>query len=472
MKRFGDAREFKGGLGSAVSGKLEVREAMRTLRGRICGPITIFASAVLFVCACGWSWAVPQAAGEPVVTNVESISATTNVLDRLLDDFSTRAETVGSRYWWGRAKFLGVYVWQIVWSVVIIFVTIVIAQVGGYLLQTRLGLALARANVPHADRVVSSTLQPLQGLIYVVGLMLVGSIMAVGRGRAWVVVDKAGKVLLALMIIWLVDRIVDVLANVWVTKARTTTSKVDEQLIVLGRRTVKIVALVLTVIVLLDTLEVDVTALITGLGIGGLAVALALQDTLANFFSSIYLMIDRPFKVGDRITIDNIDGYVEEVGFRTTRIRTLMKTQVTVPNKTLANACVDNITRMHKRRVTQTIGVTYETTAEKMEEVLEALRKVLREDPEVDQEFIVVRFYDFGESSLNINVVYFTTMADYQEYLAVRERINLKFMRVLAELGVGIAFPTRTVYFEGEVARRMAREGKERGGNNGAGDGT
>lgn len=423
--------------------------------------VPILALVVLFaVCAgvsvCGATNIVSETAATNTAVTVEA----TNVLDRLLDNFSGRAESLGTRYAWARTKILGVYVWQIVWSVGIIFLTIVLAQVTGYLLQTKLALALARRNVAHGDRIVASALQPVQGLIYVGGFMLVGTIMAMGRERAGQVVDKTGKVLLALMVIWLIDRIVDVLANILITKARTTVVSVDEQLIVLGRKTVKIVALILIVIVLLDTLEVDVTALVTGLGIGGLAVALALQDTLANFFSSIYLMIDRPFKVGDRITIDNIDGFVEEIGFRSTRIRTLTKTQVTIPNKTLANASVDNITRMHKRRVTQTIGVTYETTADKMEQVLEALRRVLREDPDVDQEFVVVRFYDFGESSLNITVVYFTTMVDYQSYLAVRERINLKFMRALAELGVSIAFPTRTVYFEGEVARRLVGEGR------------
>jgi len=394
--------------------------------------------------------------GDGVGTNRSAHASTTNVLERLLDDFTVRAETMSARYAWARARVWGVQVWQLVWSIGIVFITIVIAQLVGYVLHTRLALALARRNVPHGDRVVASAQRPMQGLIYLGGLMIAASVMSVGREHVWGIINKFGKVLLALMIVWLIDRMIDVVANVWIVKARTTSAKLDEHLIIMGRKTAKVVALILVVIMLLDTLEVDITALLTGLGIGGLAVALALQDTLANFFSSVYIMIDRPFKVGDRIVMDGIDGFVEEIGFRSTRIRTLTKTQVTVPNKTLANANVDNITRMHKRRVTQTIGVTYETTAEQMEQVLEALRAVLQNDPGVDKEFIVVRFHDFGESSLNITVIYFACTADYQEYLAVRERVNLAFMRALARLGVSIAFPTRTVYFEGDVARRMA----------------
>lgn len=393
-----------------------------------------------------------------VESNVVARVGTTNVLDKLLDDFTVRAETLSTRYSWARARVMGVQLWQILWSVGVIFLTMMVAQLAGYLMHTRLARAVARRNIPHGEQLVTAIQQPLQGLIYVGGVMVVSAIMSLGREATWQVVDKGCKALLGVMCLWLIMRLIDVVTNVWIAKAQTTSTKLDEHLIVIGRKTAKIIALVLIGIIVLDTLDIDVTALVAGLGLGGLAVALALQDTLANFFSSIFIMVDRPFKVGDRISTENVDGIVEEIGFRSTRIRTLTKTQVTIPNKTLANASVDNITRMHKRRVTQTIGVTYETTADQMEQVLEVLRAVLREDPEVDKEFTIVRFYDFGDSSLNINVVYFTTMADYQEYLAVRERVNLKFMRALAKLGVSIAFPTRTVYFEGEVARRMAEK--------------
>lgn len=391
-------------------------------------------------------------------SNAVAEISTTNVLDKLLNDFTVRAEALSTRYSWARARLMGVQVWQILWSVGVIFAAIMLAQLAGYLMHTRLARALARNNLPHGEQVVAAVQQPLQGVIYVGGVMGVSAIMSLGREATWRVVDKGCKALLGVMCLWLIMRVIDVITNAWIAKAQTTSTKLDEHLIVMGRKTAKIIAIVLLGIIVLDTLDIDVTALVAGLGLGGLAVALALQDTLANFFSSIFIMVDRPFKVGDRIATENVDGVVEEIGFRSTRIRTLTKTQVTIPNKTLANASVDNITRMHKRRVTQTIGVTYETTADQMEQVLEALRAVLRDDPGVDKDFVIVRFHDFGESSLNINVVYFTTMADYQEYLAVRERVNLQFMRALAKLGVAIAFPTRTVYFEGEVARRMAEK--------------
>jgi len=200
----------------------------------------------------------------------------------------------------------------------------------------------------------------------------------------------------------------------------------------------------------------SVSSLLAGLGIGGLAVALALQDTLSNFFGSIFIFVDRPFRVGDMVRIDDVEGTVEEIGFRSTRIRTWPATLVSIPNKTVAESVVDNWSKMPKRRVFQTVGVTYETSADQMERAVAAIRKILEDDAGVDPEFLVVRFEDFGASSLDIRVAYFTKATDYAGYLETRERVNLAIMRALEQLGLSIAFPTHTVYFEGDVARALA----------------
>ncbi len=388
-------------------------------------------------------------------TNVTADVAVTTVVTRLLEDFTGRAEALTAGYGWARTRIAGVYLWQVLWSFGIIFCTIVVARIFDHVMHTKLARALARRNVPYGDKLITSAHQPVQAMIYLGGTLVVASVMLIGHPHLWHAADKIAQVVLTLLVIWLADRCIDVVAHVLLERAKRTTTRMDEQLVIMGRKTSKIIVLILAVIVLLDTLNINVTALVTGLGIGGLAVALALQDTLANFFSSVFIMIDRPFKIGDRIVAENVDGVVENIGFRSTRIRTLAKSQVTIPNRMLTNASVDNITRMHKRRVNQTVGVTYDTSADKMEQTLEALRAVLRDDPEVDQESTIVRFHDFGESSLNIMVVYFTAMADLQQHLAVRERINMKFMRALAALGVSIAFPTRTLHLDGEIARRM-----------------
>jgi MscS family membrane protein len=137
-------------------------------------------------------------------------------------------------------------------------------------------------------------------------------------------------------------------------------------------------------------------------------------------------------------------------------VRTWAKSQLTIPNKVLANEIIENWSRMPKRRVKQVVGVTYETSPDDMEGLVEDIRRLLREDDGVNQDFILVNFTDFGSSSLDILVYYFTSTTKWLEHMDIRQRINLKIMRAVAERGLSVAFPTRTVYFEGEVARRLA----------------
>src|SRR5664280_881365 len=211
----------------------------------------------------------------------------------------------------------------------------------------------------------------------------------------------------------------------------------------------------------IKSLGVDVGAVLTGLGIGGLAFAFAAQDTIANLFGSFVVVLDHPFKVGDYIRIGSAEGTVEDIGLRSTRLRSAARTQLVLPNKTAAAEVIVNFTRMPQRRVDQKIGLTYATTPEQMEAILEDIRKILREDPGVHQEFVTVNFTDYNDSSLDIQFTYFTADPDFKIHLAVRERINLKIMRVVAARGLSFAFPTRTLQFEGELANRMAGIGPQ-----------
>jgi MscS family membrane protein len=213
----------------------------------------------------------------------------------------------------------------------------------------------------------------------------------------------------------------------------------------------------------IQNLGYSVSSLLAGLGIGGLAVALAAQESLGNFFGSISIIADRPFKVGDWIQVgDRVDGDVEEIGLRSTRVRTWSKSQLTIPNKVMAGEIIENWSRMPKRRVKQIVGVTYETKPEDMGALVEDIRELLRADEDVHQEFILVNFTDFGASSLDILVYYFTKTTKWLEHMDVRQRINLKIMKAVNARGLSIAFPTRTVYFEGDIASQMAsNKGRE-----------
>ncbi len=265
------------------------------------------------------------------------------------------------------------------------------------------------------------------------------------------------KVLLAIVLVWFLFRVVDVAMEYLEQLARRTESRLDDELVPVIRKALKMTVGVLCALWTVQLLGYKVSTLIAGLGIGGLAVALALQDTLGNFFGSVVIFLDRPYTVGDWIKVGETEGIVEQIGFRSTRLRTWPASQVSIPNKTMANAIIDNWSKMPKRRVMQTVGVTYETSAEEMEQAVAAIRQIVENDEGVDKEFIVIRFTDFGGSSLDILLYYYTIGVSLAEHLETKERINLAVMRALSRMGLSIAFPTQTVYFEGEVARSMTR---------------
>ena len=233
--------------------------------------------------------------------------------------------------------------------------------------------------------------------------------------------------------------------KVYTQKTKTT---LDDQLLPLFRKTAKVLAFIIVFIWVAQALNYKVSTLIAGLGLGGFAIALGLQDTLANLFGSIFILFDRPFKVGDRIKVEGVDGIVEDIGMRSTRIRTLSKTLASIPNKTVASTKIDNFAEMTKRKVMQTIGVTYDTTADQMEQAVTEIKELIFANDEIDKDFILVRFDDFGDSSLNIAIIYFTNTVDYDAYLAVKEKINLGIMRKLVELDLSMAFPSRTIYIK------------------------
>ena len=267
------------------------------------------------------------------------------------------------------------------------------------------------------------------------------------RGFCVVAVQAA----LVVDVTWLLIRLVDAFAAFLSTAASKTKSTLDDQLIPIIRKSLKTFITLLAFVFIVQNLGYSVGSLLAGLGIGGLALALAAKDTLSNFFGSLAILIDRPFAVGDWIETDSDEGVVEDIGFRSTRIRTFAKTQISMPNSVLANCVINNWSRMPIRRVKMVVGVTYEASAKQMEQAVEGIRKLLREHKEVYQDFFLVNFTDFGASSLDIFVYYFTTTTVWNEYLRIRQEVNLEIMKLVESLGMEVAFPTRTIYHKHET---------------------
>ena len=205
-----------------------------------------------------------------------------------------------------------------------------------------------------------------------------------------------------------------------------------------------------------QSLGADVKAFLAGLGIGGLAFALAAQDTLANVFGSVVVAVDQPFRIGEFVQIGAHQGTVEDIGLRSTKLRTVNRSLIAIPNKTVAADAINNFSRMPQRRVDQTIGLTYSSKSHQIEGLLEEIRSLLKNDPAVHQEFVTVNFLNYGAFSLDIQITYFAADPDVRKTFDLRERINLSIMRMVEARGLNFAFPTQTIEFSGAIAERMA----------------
>ncbi|KAA0257321.1 mechanosensitive ion channel family protein [Deferribacter autotrophicus] len=211
---------------------------------------------------------------------------------------------------------------------------------------------------------------------------------------------------------------------------------------------IKITIVIFGIIFIIQEWGYNVGALLTGLGIGGVAIALAAKDTLANFFGSLMILLDRPFKVGDWIICNNIEGIVEDIGFRSTRIRTFAKALVSVPNSIIATSPITNWSLRDRRRIKMVIGVTYSTPRDKMEKAVNEIENMLKNHPMIHDEPLMVYFTDFNNSSLDIFIYCFTKTSVWAEYLAIRQDVNLKIMEIMEKLNIEFAFPSMSVYIE------------------------
>jgi small-conductance mechanosensitive channel len=216
----------------------------------------------------------------------------------------------------------------------------------------------------------------------------------------------------------------------------------------------------LVVLFALDNLGVNITGLIAGLGIGGIAVALALQNVLGDIFASLSIVLDKPFVLGDFIVVDQLSGTVEYVGLKSTRIRALSGEQLIVSNADLLHSRIRNFKRMQERRILFEFGVTYQTPTDQLEQISQTLRQVVESEKGV--RFDRAHFKTFGESSLIFECAYYVLSADYNIYMDTQQRINIALARALQSMGVKFAYPTRTL-----IVQHASSTGASAGGGSG-----
>lgn len=254
-------------------------------------------------------------------------------------------------------------------------------------------------------------------------------------------------------IFWAALRVIDASADYLLQIAQARDNGAGRSLAPLAGRIAKVMVVIIGIIAVLSELGYPVASLIAGLGIGGVALALAAQKTVENLFGSISIGLDRPFRVGDFVKIeDAVIGHVEAIGLRSTRVRTLDRTVVTLPNGKLADMRVESYTARDRFRLHCLIGVVYGTSAAQIREILAGLERVLREHPRIWAESMTVRFKALGTSSLDIQVMAWFEAKDWDEFVAIRQEVLLQFMEVVEAAGSSFAFPTQTVHVVDERA--------------------
>ena len=213
---------------------------------------------------------------------------------------------------------------------------------------------------------------------------------------------------------------------------------------------------VLAVLLIAQSLGANVRAFLAGLGIGGLAFALAAQDTIANLFGSVVVAIDQPFKLGETVRIGAFTGTVEDIGLRSTKLRAVDKSLIVLPNKMVASEVITNLARFLERRVEQVIGLTYDTSAEQLEAIVDDIRNLLLAEAEIDPNTIHVYFRDYSASSLDLWIVYIARDPDFAKHMRLRQRINLALMRAVQARGLAFAYPTQTLELSAKTTKSLA----------------
>ena len=255
---------------------------------------------------------------------------------------------------------------------------------------------------------------------------------------------------LVISVTWLLLRMADFVGYALKQRALHENQNRETQVITFVKDIAKVILILLAMLfVFSEILHFNIASLIAGLGIGGLAIALAAQDTLGNLFGSMAIFLDRPFAVGDLVKIGDVQGHVEKVGFRSTRIRTLDKTFLSVPNKKITDTFLDNLSHRTARRVNQVIGLAYDTTSDQLKKVIDDMHHHLQYRDGLSHDSFA-RFQGFGESTFNVEVEYFCVAASAGEFTKLRGEINFELMKIVEQHKARFAFPVREVIMKNQ----------------------
>jgi MscS family membrane protein len=343
-----------------------------------------------------------------------------------------------------KQRVMGNELWKYLFSVVYVFLAFYVSKFLDYLTRVWLRRWAQRTATKFDDLLLDLLNGPVKIISFVIFLRF-GLEVFSWPALVQSVLSKGLAVVIAATITYTILKFVDMLMGFWHLRAAADSDKeFNEQLFPIVRKTLKLFVVIVATLVTLSNIGVNVTAAIASLSIGGLAIGLAAQDTLSNLFGAVSVFLDKPFHIGDRIQLDAVDGMVESIGLRSTRVRNLDGHLITIPNKTMGNATIVNITRRPNIKTVMDIGVTYDTSMEKLNRAIALLNEICKAHPKTAD--LIVSFNRFADCALNIRVIHWYDSTDYREYLGGMQELNLRIKERFDAEGISFAFPTRTLY--------------------------
>jgi MscS family membrane protein len=339
--------------------------------------------------------------------------------------------------------------WQWIGLFFVILAGVIADKVGSLLLRSGVRRWKMRSTKERFREISDQLLRPLalmaMALVWLVGINLLGL-----PEEAMLILLLAVKFLASISGVWAAYRLVDLVTAQLTERAARSASKLDDALVPLIPKTLKIFVTVIGFIFIADNLNIDISSLLAGLGLGGLAFALAAKDMVQNLFGSVTVLMDRTFTVGDWIVVGGIEGTVERIGFRSTRIRTFYNSLVTVPNSKFITADVDNMGERRFRRLSCKLSLTYDTPPDRIEAFCEGVRELVRQHPYMRKDYYHVYLNEFASSSLDVLLYVFWETPEWSTELRERHRFMLDILRLAKALEVEFAFPTQTLYMRSE----------------------
>ncbi|MDP7742458.1 MAG: mechanosensitive ion channel family protein [Lentisphaeria bacterium] len=357
---------------------------------------------------------------------------------------------------WTKAKFLLVANWQWIGLFISILLGLVLKVVAQHLLQLAKRFT-SKTKVQWDDKIADAIERPV-GLL-AASLFWIASLRVLQfSGMMLTVMSLVAQVILSIAMIWMIYKLTEVLTDHLKELAARSDSALDDHLVPLINRALKIFIVIIGLLVMFQNLGINVMSVLAGLGLGGLAFALAARDMCANLFGSVMIFLDRPFSIGDWVLIGENEGTVEDIGFRSTRVRTFYNSVISIPNATVANADIDNMGAREYRRIKAFFGLTYDTPPEKMEAFLEGVKNIVEANEYTRKDYYHVVFNGYGNSSLDVMLYCFLKVPDWATELVERQNIYLEILRLASEIGVDFAYPTQSLHIETFPEKEGVRE--------------